>query len=548
MAWRVLKSVFRNRELRRVELAFLGFNSAEWGTWIAMLVFAYQHGGATTAGLVALVQLVPGAIVGPYAGVLADRRGAGRFLRDGYLAQATSMAAVAAALVAGAHPYIVYSLAAVAATTITFTRPAQSALLPAIARSADELTATNVVSGWVESLSVLAAPALAGVLLGVSGPWAVYAAMAALALGSAFLAVGLPGQVGEAGHSGEEASELSEVLAGFRLLKKEREPRLLVSLLGAQFIGIGALDVLFVVLALGLLGMGQSGAGYLNSAFGLGGAVGIGATAALIGRSRLAPPLLAGVAVWLGGLWAFAAYPTKLTAIVLLAVAGAGRSLLDVAGRTLLQRTAPTELLSRVFGVLEGLESACLAIGSILTPVLVGIAGAKGALIGVGSVLPVIGLMAGRTLLRLDRTAIVPVTEIALLRSVPTFAPLGAPELERLARGLSPVEFEAGTTFIRQGEEGDSAYLIAEGDIEVSVDGKHLADLGRGDIVGEIALLRGSPRVASVTAKTHARLYQLERDAFLEAVAGSQAAAGAMDHLIDRRLGEIEELGGTVQP
>ena len=68
-------------------------------------------------------------------------------------------------------------------------------------------------------------------------------------------------------------------------------------MLGAQFVGIGALDVLYVVLALGTLGMGEGGAGYLNAAFGAGGVLGIAATASLVGRAHLARPLLAGVAV-----------------------------------------------------------------------------------------------------------------------------------------------------------------------------------------------------------------------------------------------------------
>jgi hypothetical protein len=385
------------------------------------------------------------------------------------------------------------------------------------------------------------------VLLGVSGAGAVFAVMAAVVFVGALITVGLPGPAGTAGGE-EEAGALDETIAGFRLLARDRPSRTLVSLLGAQYIGIGALDVLYVVLALGVLGLGESGAGYLNAAFGAGGVLGIAATAALVGRPRLAPPLLAGLAVWAVSLWALAAWSTTISAFVLLAAAGAGRSLLDVAGRTLLQRTAPTELLSRIFGVLEGLATLGLAVGSILVPVLVAVGGARAALIGIGAVLPMIALLAGRSLLQIDRTATVPVTEIALLRSSPTFGLLGPPQLERLARGLTPTSVPAGTTFMREGEAGDRAYLVADGELDVSIAGKQLAVLGRGDLVGEIALLRTGKRTATVAARNDARLYELDSEAFFETVGGHRATAGALDHLVDQRLGEIADAGGRIPP
>jgi MFS family permease len=528
----VLGGVFRNPKLRRVELAFAGFNAAEWGVWIAMLVYAYEQGGATTAGLVAAAQLVPAGLAAPFAAVLADRYPPARVLALGYVAQALAMGATAAALLAHGPPLLAYALAAVGATCVTVTRPTQSALVPALARTPDELTATNVVSGWIEAVSVLAAPAGAGVLLAVASPGWVFAVLAAVALLAAVAVAPVQGPPPAA----EPRPPLEEALAGFRLLAKEPAARTLVEVLSAQFVAIGALDVLYVVLAISVLDLGGSGAGYLNAAFGAGGVAGIALTVALIGRRRLMPALVLGIAVWGAAFALLAAWPTTIGALLLLAAAGAGRSLLDVAGRTILQRTAPGDVLSRVFGVLEGLSMAGLALGSLLTPALVSLFGARWAIAGIGALLPLAVLLASRRLLEIDRRAPVPVVEIALLRSLPLFSPLGAPALEGLARGLAELEAPAGTAVIREGEPGDRFYVVADGELEVSAAGRELRTLGRGEGFGEIALLENVPRTATVTALTDSRLYTLDKPSFLASVSSHPRAAGEAERLVRERL------------
>jgi hypothetical protein len=232
--------------------------------------------------------------------------------------------------------------------------------------------------------------------------------------------------------------------------------------------------------------------------------------------------------------------PGTVVAILALATTGIANTLGDVTGTTLLQRAAPEEVTGRVFGLLETLALGCFALGSVVAGAALGAVGIATALVVTGAILPVMLVLRWRGVRALD--LVVSPHDVALLRRVDIFAALGPVELERLAEALVPVSAAAGEAVVRQGEGGDLFYVIVSGTAEVSVDGAVVREEGPGDYFGEIALLRDTPRTATVTAREPLDLRALRRDAFLGAITGDSGSAEAAEAIAGRRLATARPL------
>jgi MFS family permease len=535
----VLRRLVGNSALRRVLPAFFLFNTAEFGTWVAILIYAYEGTGPVSVGVVALVQLVPAALLAPAAASLGDRYPRERVLAFGYAVQAIAMLTTAMAMLAEAPVLLVYAAATVAASSLVVTRPTQSALLPGLAASPEDLTAANAASGLIEGAGILAGPLMAAAILTSGTPGTVFLAAAVLLVIAALATMRLRPAPVIAGIDDSQSRDDEEdrgVLAGLRIIVADRDARLVVGLLTVRMLMIGAADVLFVLLALDLLGTGEPGAGILAGALGAGAILGGAATFTIVGRSRLAAVAAAGALAWGIGLAVIGLTASAILAPLLVVLGGAGLAIVDIAGRTMLQRSIRDEVLARVFGLQEGLAMAGLAAGSVLVPVLVAAGDVVFAVLVVAATLPVIVAVRWRGLTDLERRAVVPVRELALLRRNPIFRPLPAPQLEAVARRCVWVTTPSGVELIRQGEPGDRFYVLAAGRLRVLHDGVLLRKLSTpGEGVGEIALLRGVPRTATVTTTADSTLLAIDRAPFLTAVTGHPDASAAAEREVARR-------------
>jgi MFS family permease len=546
----VLAAVFRDPTLRRLEVAYLIFAFGEWSTWVAVIVYAYGRGGAAEAGIVAFVELAPSVVLAPVVAGLGDRFPRARVLFGSYATEAILMAATAIGLGAGAPALVIYALATATATAVASSRPLHASLLPEVVASPDDLTAANVASGMAESAGSLLGPLGAGLLVGLGGPTAVFAVAAAGNLVGAVLVARLALAGGPLAPAGVALgrvvdrdvverslrARLVEAAGGVTAILADHRLRSVVAIASWATFLVGALDIFYAVLAIDLLGLGDSGVGFLGALAGLGGVAGAGAALFLVGRERLGGALAASTFLFGGSIAALWIAPGPIAAGLLLVAAGAGGGTTAVAAQTLIQRLAGDDVMSRVFGVLHGLMMGATAVGALAVPVLVGLVGERGAFVVAGLSLPLAFALLGRAILAADRLDPRRADELRLLRSVPMLAPLSAPILERVAGSVTRLDLPAGSVVIREGEVGDRFYVVAGGRLEVDRLGHEVRRLGPGDGFGEIALLHGLPRTATVVASEDVVLLAIDSEPFLAALTGQPRSRSIAIGLADQRL------------
>ena len=534
--WRTVGDVLRLPDVRRIELGWGASVIGELAGQVTLVVYAFDAGGAVlVAGYVAARTLVSMAVTLGLTGV-SGRIRPGLLLRRVTWLRAVLLAL--AALTAALHgaPVAVIALAAASSSLAGTYRPLQVAILPWLVRTPAELTSANAVAAILENSGALAGPLLAGgLLLFAAAPVPMAMAAGFLALSALSLrGLAVPDQPRSAGKGAVQVAR--DAAEGLTELSRVAPPAGAAIPLFAQTFVRGALIVLIPVLAVKTLMLGQPAVGWLTAAIGAGGLVGGAAATGFVHVTRLGRAFVAGLLLWGLPLAWLALTPGEAVAYLALVVVGIGNAVEDVGLFTLLARSASPRSGGRVLGAAEFVAQAGPGAGSVAAPLLLHAFGVRGTLALLGGGLTVLALAHVRRFVRLDKAMPAAGQEVELLQRLAMFAPLPLAMIELLATDLQPHEFQAGAAVVSEGEIGELFHLIVAGSAGVSVRGEPRTSLGPGDCFGEIALLRGIPRTATVVADQSLRTLALDREAFLVAVTGNSMSSLAADALVNQRL------------
>ncbi len=514
-----LSEVVRTPNVRRSGVVQACFTTSELGSWIAITTVAHRFGGIDAAASILVAQLAPAALFAAAIGAVARRVGEQAVLRAGLVAQTTAFTALAVLLgrSAPAH-WLVYGVAIVASLAVTTTRPMLAALLPALVDDPRQFAAGNAVLGWLEGFAALAGPAIAAVCFVISGAWLAFAVFAAF--------TGLATLVSLRLHPYADAGSIDEpvhaVEGTLRAVRHDSGIRAVLFATAACSFAMGALDLLYVVFAVDVLGGRDADVSWLGAVFGIGALVGGSVALTLVGGRGMWVRVVAtggalGLALGLLGVGSGRVYVA-----LVLAVCGVMEAVLMVSARTLLQRVTEVHLLTPVCALAEASHIAMLMLGALVVPFFVDILGARGAAVGVGAVVILAVVPGARAMARADRIAEQWLGWIPVLHQTEAFAFVAGPALETLARQAVSRSFPARHTIITQGEVGDSFYAITRGEVAIVKDGERIATRGTREGFGELALLYDVPRTATVRAIGAVDVLVIDRVTFLIAVSGFQ--------------------------
>lgn len=544
------RSALRHRDFCWLMVGFVPARAGDFLTTVALIALLFERtGSAGYVAAAAVATRLPMVLLPPFAGRLADRYDPRRLLIAVNVARAGTVGALALAALTEGSPAVLLALATLTGVLSTPNAPTTAALTPRLVPEGD-LAAANAVVGGLDALAFVLGPAAGGVVLLLGDPApaflltaGVYAA-SALALsrvGARPVRTPVSAQGGPPGGPAGDGP-----LVGVRSLLSD--PSVLVLSVGvtAACTTLGAINVLLVVLSEDRLETGSAGFGYLLATLGLGGFLGSLLTTRLADVRRMSLVVACALLVSGGSIALLALVRNAVVAALLTACFGAAYVLLEVLSVTLVQRQLPLRRVGGAHGVLEAVSYGTLLLGALVAPVAITELGLSGAVVAL-SVPPVAAAVA--TLVvghRLDAASAARLAALGprleLLRRVDALSAASPRALERLAAALVEQPVADGEDVVREGEAAAAWWVVAQGRFAVTSTGggerpaEHVRTLDVGDGFGEIGLLRGSRRTATVTATGSGLLLRADADAFLDVVTGSDALATSFGTVVAARV------------
>jgi MFS family permease len=518
--------------------------AAGWAFSVATAVYAFDRSGATAVGLVVAARLLPAMVAAPLTGWLIDRIGRATVVAGACALEAVCVGAAAALMTAHAALWPIIVLAAATGAAATAPRPGLEALLPALAKTPEQLTRATAAWGAVDNAGFLLGGGAGAASIAVLGAGAVTGTAAGLFAIAALLALRLPWVTAtEADEPEAETTGLTEALAGFRTLRHTPSLGTAFALLAGLLIVEGAVEVQVPALAIGHLHMGNGGPGQLYIVWAIGGVLGSAVLLALVRRRGYGLALLVGCLSFAVGV-GVAGVDGVAVALLAMLPAGIGMALVETGFMALVPRLADDAVAGRIYGLSEIAYSGAAGLGALIAPALIHALGTPGSLAATGSAFGLLAFGTSGTMARLDSGQEEASRVRELLHHVSFLSPLPLPRLERLVRGAQSMSVPAGTAVVTAGEIGSDFYVIDDGSVRIEEDGRRL---GPGSAFGEIALLLDVPRQATVRAITDVRLWTITRRAFVAAVSAHEDVARLADATVREHLAR-PRLAGSASP
>lgn len=512
------------------------------GTWAYnVALYAYVYEATQSAGWAAVTTLgrfVPSMLFSSYGGVVAERLERRRLLITLDLLGTAVMVLLGIVTALDLSVVIAIALASLTSMMGTIYLPATAAMVPQVVDE-DDLAAANSVTSVVENVSVIVGPALGAAVVSLYTVEIALWANAVTFLLSAWCSTrvhtrSVPSDVTEGG----SANVWQQVVVGFRAIRSSTTAAILVVGCLVATMLFGTDTVLFVVVAEERLGIGPDGFGLLMAGLGVGGILMAPVVNRLASSPRLGTIISVGLLVY--------ALPTALLvvieapslAFVVQVVRGAGTLVVDVLAITALQRSLPSDMVARVFGVFGTLALAAVNIGAVVAAPLIGTAGLDAALLVLSVGIAALVVLAYPWTRRIDTTTADRLDElaptIALLERLGIFAAANRAALERLAAAAREEPVGSGTRIVGEGEPADDFYVIVDGTVAVAAQGEGerehpLRSMGPGEYFGELGLLAAGPRTASVEAREDVRVLRIPGEDFVAALTETSLTSAFME-------------------